>query len=137
MAGIFNNSIFNTIIFNTGDAGAVEEVVKTGTGGIDPGEGLKRRIPVKPTGLLHLPPKRGKQVPAVEERIEEAARERAEIAGRLAREFTEETRLLERPPIATMTMAEVEAEIGVLLRKKLRTEEEDILLLMLMAASVS
>lgn len=130
---IFNKSIFNIGIFNTGDddaAPAVEVVTKTGTGGIDPGEGLKRRYPpVKPAGLLHLPKKKA----AVEQRVEDSRDIQAEIAARLAREFTEEG--IEPPPIASMSMAQIDAEIGFLLRKKLRTDEDEVLLLLLMVAA--
>ena len=132
---IFNASIFNNTIFNTGEAGAVvEEVVKTGTGGID--QDKRRYPPVKPTGILHLP-KKGKLPEPVEKRIVEAFDDRAEIAERLAKEFGEETaQIPEFKPIVQMTMAEVEAEIGVLLRKELRTREEEALLIILMASVV-
>lgn len=134
---IFARSVFNTLIFNTGDEDGVAPsvvVVKTGTGGLDPGEGLKRRI-VKPTGILHLPEKGRK---GVEDRIDETQAIQAEIAARLAREFTEETVAIEaRPPIAEMSMREIEFEIGALLRKELRTrEDEAILVLLLIAASL-
>ena len=133
---IFNRGIFNVGIFNTGDEGeaAPEVVVKTGTGGIDPAK--RRYPPVKPTGILHLP-KRGKLPETVEKRIVEAFNDRAEIAENLAREFGEETaQIPEFKPIVQMTMAEVEAEIGVLLRKELRTREEEALLIILMASVV-
>lgn len=136
MAGIFNPSIFNNAAFNIGDAGVVvADVVKTGTGGIDPGDG-KRRIArsFKPTGLLHLPKKKGGS-PQVQARVEESQDIQAEIAARLAREFSEETLAIgEPPPIVEMTLAEVEAEIGLLLRKKLRTDEDEVMLLLMMAA---
>jgi len=107
-----------------------ETAIKTGAGGIDPGDGLKRRI-VKPTGLLHLPKKKGR----IEERIDDTRSIQAEVAGRLAREFSEESRLLDVPQtIVEMTMAEIDAEIGLLLRKKLRTDEDEIALLLLMVA---
>lgn len=127
----FGGSFFDGEFFSPSTGG------KIGVGGIDPGEGLKRRYPpVKPTGILHLP-KKGKLPSPIEARIGEAHDDRLEIAERLAREFGEETaRIPEFKPIAQMTMAEVEQEIGTLLRKKLRTEEDEILLLMLMAASV-
>lgn len=132
---IFNIGSFNTLIFNTGDEVGVTPpavVTKTGTGGIDPGEGLRRRRHIiKPTGTLHLPHKEGRK--EVIDRIDESRGIQAEIAARLAREFTEET--LARIPIAEMSAAEVDFEIGVLLRKRLRTEEEEIMLLLLMTVA--
>jgi len=133
---IFNSSIWNTSIFNTGDDGVVSPVVvvKTGTGGIDPEKRRKTlHLPVKPTGLLERP--KAKDV-RVQERLDESRDIQAEIAGRLAREFTEEREVLEHPrPIVEMSMQEVEAEIGILLRKKLRTEEEEVILLLLIAGA--
>lgn len=134
---IFNIGSFNTLIFNTGDEVGVTPpavVTKTGTGGIDPGEGLRRRRHIiKPTGTLHLPHKEGRK--EVIDRIDESREIQAEIAGRLAREFTEETARLTLPPIAEMSQADVDYEIGILLRKRLRSEEEELMLLLLMVAS--
>ena len=110
--------------------------VKTGTGGIDPGEGLRRKklhLPVKPTGLLDRP--KAKDV-RVQERLDESVGIQAEIAARLAREFSEEIASIEaRPPVSTMSMAQIDAEIGVLLRKKLRTDEDEVIMLLLMIAT--
>ena len=112
------------------EAGAV----KTGTGGIDPGEGLRRIV--KPTGLLHLPKKARADVEA---RIDDSRAIQAEIAGRLAREFSEETAALEAfqpfQPIDEMSLSEIDAEIGLLLKLKLRREEDEIMLLLLMSAA--
>jgi len=112
------------------EAGAV----KTGTGGIDSGEGLRRIV--KPTGLLHLPKKARADVEA---RIDDSRAIQAEIAGRLAREFSEETTALEAfqafQPIDEMSLAEIDAEIGLLLKLKLRREEDEIMLLLLMSAA--
>ena len=151
MSGIFNAAIFNNAIFNTGTAVVVDDVVKTGTGGIDPGgAGYKRRTIVKPTGLAAR--KDGRK--EVEDRIDESREIQAEIAGRLAREFAEETQALEgeilkaraleeqellealeAKRIQDMTAAEVSEEIGILLRKKIRQEEEELLLMLMIAAS--
>ena len=117
-----------------------EAVARSGGGGIDPGEGLKRRktihLPVKPTGLLERP--KAKDV-GVQNRLDETGEIQAEIAGRLAREFGEETAEIEARsefrPVTEMSMAAVEAEIGMLLRKKLRTDEEEVMLLVLMVAA--
>lgn len=133
MSGIFNASIFNNTIFNTGESSAVD-VVKTGTGGID-GEGTggtKRKGIVKPLGTLGLP-RKGKK--AVEARVDESREIQAEIASRLAREFAEESVALETRPIASMSMAEIDFEIGAILRKQIRTEEDEAALILLMIAA--
>ena len=133
-------NFFNGDFFGGGFFGE-SEVARSGGGGIDPGEGVKHRYPpVKPTGLpiLHLPKKKTTTQAEhdVESRLQQAHAERAEISARLAREFAEERVLLEsQPAIETMSMAEIDAEIGVLLRKKLRTDEEDVILLLLMVAA--
>lgn len=101
-----------------------DDVVKTGTGGIDP----KRRA-YKPSGLL--PRRDGRQ--QVEDRIDESAIIHAEVNAKLAREF-EETEVV-AAPVITMSAAEIDWEIGLLLRKKMRTEEDEVLLLLLMAAA--
>jgi len=128
--------IFGLDNFYTGEE-AVEETVKIGTGGIDPSERRKRiGLPVKPTGLIERPVKEGRK--DVEDRAAETAGIAAEIAGKLAREFGEETQQAEaQKRIEQMTLAEVDFEIGVLLRKKLRTEEDEIMILLLIAASVA
>lgn len=113
---------------------AVTAVTKTGTGGIDPRE-VRRGI-IKPTGLLDRAPKK-KQPEArksVEDRVEDARQIQAEIAGELAKELRGEIESAQKA-ISAMTMAEVDFEIGVLLRKVQRTQEEDLLLLMLMAVT--
>jgi hypothetical protein len=136
MSGIFNSAIFNNAIFNTGDAGAVvtPDVVETGTGGID-GDAPKRRI-VKPTGLLHLPKKKeGRK--DVGERVDESQAIQAEIAARLAREFGEDNAARAEIERLEFTRAEADAEIGRLLRKKIRSEEDDIILMLLMAAAAA
>src|SRR6185369_8435771 len=103
MSGIFNASIFNNAGFNVGDTGgAVPDVVKTGTGGIDPGK--KHKGIVKPLGTLGLPKKK-----TVQARVEDSKQIQAEVAAQIAREFSTDTR--------TMTMQEVHSEIGTLLRK--------------------
>jgi hypothetical protein len=131
----FGGSFFDGEFFNQGG--------KTGVGGIDPGEGLKRRYPpYKPTGILHLP--KGKNREEIEERIDQAQLDRIEIAERLAREFSEEIRqtpeLEELPvqkPISVMSSAEIENEIGIILRNKLKRDSQIAMLLLLIAASES
>jgi len=132
----FGGEFFGGEFFNTGSVTAT----KTGTGGIDPGEG-RRRI-VKPTGLLHLPKKEGRK--DVQDRVDEAQQIQAEIAGRLSREFSDESTQAEgvmareqAQGILDASMAEVDREIGILLRKKLRTDEDEVLLLLLMVAAAA
>lgn len=129
MSGIFNASIFNNTIFNTGVSGAiVVPEVKTGTGGIDPGETRRRGI-VKPLGTLGVPRKK-----SIEARIDDSRVIQAEIVSRLAREFSETIEA--SPPISQMTMAEIEFEIGTLLRKQIRTQDDEAMLILLMIAAL-
>lgn len=142
MSGIFNPAIFNNAAFNIGLGGVVPPavVVKTGTGGIDP-ERKRRTLHksiYKPTGLVER--KEGRK--EVEDRIDESREIQTEIAGRLAREFTDESQgirevqaQIEAKRIEEMTASEVDLEIGMILQKKLRTEEEELMLLMMMAAN--
>ncbi len=126
MTGIFNATIFNNTVFNTGSAApiVVEEPVKTGTGGIDP-YGV-----YKPTGFT----KRNKlKLKKHDERIEEFKDAQIEIAARLAREFT--TEVPTSRPVSQMSMLDVDREIGMLLREKVRIEEDEMLLLLLIAAA--
>lgn len=117
----YGGSFFGGEFFNQGGGGARPD---------DGGRGI-----VKPTGLLHVPKKNGRT--KVDDRVDDSALIQAEIAEKLAREFGEETLRLppEQPPVVEMSLAEMEFEIGVLLRKKLRTEEDEIMLLLLMVAS--
>ena len=111
---VFNSAVFYSGVYFT-DAGT--EVVKTGTGGIDPSR--KRRTIYKPTGLLA---KRSiKEV--IEQRVQETRETHEEIKEEIALSFREER------PTVEMTMAEVDKEIGVLLRKKLQQDEDDMMLL--------
>ena|SRR6185295_6075467 len=48
-----------------------------------------------------------------------------------------EARTPEPPPIVTMSQAEIDMEIGLILRKKIRTEGDEIVLLLLMAAAAA
>jgi hypothetical protein len=127
----FGSNFFGGEFFS---ATGVDEVIKTGTGGIDP---QKRKTIHKPTGLVERK-KEGKK--GVEQRVDESRQIQAEIAGRLAREFAEETRgiqeaTLEAKRIEEMSASEVDREIGVLLKKKLQTEEEELMLLLMIAAN--
>src|SRR3990167_6308529 len=111
----------------------IQEIIKTGTGGIDPTS--RRRGIFKPTGTLHLPQK-AKQT-RVDERLDDSRKIQAEVAATLAREFgAENAAIAAQPvPIDSMSMLEIDREIGALLRKKLRTEEDELMMLVLMAAA--
>lgn len=131
---------FTPVVTATGEEPAAELILQWGQpGGEDPSEirqSSKRREIIKPTGLLHLPVKAR---PSVQERVDDSAGIAAEVAGRIAREFSEEGAALAvrptQPPVVEMSLSEIEAEIGLLLRKKMRTEEDELLLLLLTAAA--
>ena len=127
---MFNAAIFNNAIFNVGEISGVAAVIKTGTGGIDPPKRRRLTI-VKPTGLVDRP------LTPVEERTEAVEAIHQEVRARVAREFTEEPEAeFEFKPISTMSLVEIDREIGMLLRKKMRDEEDEMLLILLLAASV-
>lgn len=132
MAGIFNSGIFNNAIFNVG---AVDPDAPP-SGGKGDNPAARRRVSVKPTGLIARPKKARKDV---QDRIDESREIHAEVQEQAFREFAEETiRLKAQPetvPVEAMSLREIDAEIGALLRKKLRTEEEELMLLILMAAA--
>lgn len=107
------------------------EAVKIGTGGIDPAK--KKRQIFKPTGILHLP--KAKE-PAVQKRLEESSELHEQIAGEVAKEFFgADGGVTGTKPIEQMSMAEMDAEIGELLRREFITQDEELRLLILMAAS--
>lgn len=103
-------------------------VVKTGTGGIDPHKRVRRPI-IKPTGLEF----RDVKSPVVKDRLEETRDIDEAIRAKAAREFFD---VPEQKPIEKMSIAEIDAEIGALLRKQMRTEEEELLLLIMIAGSM-
>lgn len=127
MSGIFNPSIFNNAVFNTG-AGVVvvQPVVKTGTGGIDP---EKRRRIFKPTGLVDRKPE-GKK--GVEQRVLETRDIQSEIdLGQLIERSQVDFR-----PIKEMTSSEVDREIAFLMKEKMnQIEEEEMMDIIKMLAS--
>lgn len=99
------------------------------------GDGGKRRTLhiFKPTGLLERHYKSGRKT--VDERVRDSIEIHAEIAGRRAPELSQQEEPLEpAPPVARMSLTEIDREIGALLRKKVRTEEDEMLLLILIAA---
>mgnify|MGYP001588735580 CR=1 FL=1 len=106
---------------------AAVEVTKTGTGGIDPHKRVRRPI-IKPTGLEFKDVKS----PVVQQRLEETRDLDEVIRAKAAREFFD---VPEQKIIEQMSIAEIDAEIGTLLRKQMCTEEEELLLFIVMAAS--
>jgi hypothetical protein len=93
----------------------------------------KRRNIFKPTGLIDRKPE-GRA--GVEQRVRESQEIADEIAEALARgpEPLPEPKL---EPRLEFTPAQVDAEIGRLLRKHMRTDEDELILLLLMAASAA
>ena len=126
MTGIFNSFIFNNQVFNTGTAGPTPPAVvvdaKPGGGGIDV---------YKPTGLTRKKLKLKK----VDERIEEFQDAQIEITRKLREEFTDNVPRPTLLPVGSMSMVEIDREIGMLLHEKIRTEEEEMLLMLLIAAA--
>lgn len=100
------------------------------------GDNGVRRTTFKPTGLLDRPKK---PQTATEQRIEDSRAIAAEVAAKLASEFGSETAEIlaaqQARDVAELSAQQVALEIGFLLRKKLRTEEDELLLLLLLAAS--
>ena len=126
MSGIFNASIFNNAIFNTG---ASDSAVKTGTGGLDPKRRTLRRPIFKPTGVVDRQ--------SVQARVEESREIAAEVSDAIKSEFAG-TSIAETQfsPIGRMTAAQVDAEIAVLMRKRMLDDEDEAMLLILIAAAV-
>lgn len=124
----FGGAFFGGEFFNSGGTPVVVEEEATRPRPDDGGGRkklkLKGRPIFKPTGLIDRPR-------TVEERVEQTAEIAREVFQR------EEIEAPEPAPISEMTLAEVEFEIGVLLRKRLRTEEDELILLLLMAASAA
>ena len=86
----------------------------------------------KPTGLDHPRPKLKAKDPSVQKRLDDSARIQEEVAAELAKELGETQ---DSKPVERMSQAQIDAEIKDLLHRKIRTENEEIMLLLLMAAS--
>jgi len=126
----FGGAFFGGEFFNSGSTPVVTEEAtrpRPDDGGERKTLKAKGRPIFKPTGLVDRPR-------SVEERIEQSAEIAREV---LARGSLDEPPPQEAPPVTEMTIAEVEREIGVLLRKKLRTDEDELILLLLLAASAA
>lgn len=112
---------FGGEFFDSGFFKTVEEIaeeipeVKTGGKGDNP---KKVRSIYKPTGL---PPYRK----TVERRVEETRQIHREVLNQEA---------VRQTPVGQMSLADIEAEIGVRLRQEVRDEEEIILMLLAAAA---
>lgn len=127
MSGIFNSFIFNNQVFNTGTAGPIPPVVvadvKAGTGGIDA---------YKPTGLTS---RKKLKLKKLDERIEEFQDAQIEITRKLREEFVDDVSRETFAPVSQMSMLDIDREIKQLLHEKIRTEEEEMLLVLLIAAA--
>lgn len=113
--------------------------VDSALGGKGDGEERARRGIFKPTGLLDLPTIKAR--PSVRERAEQSQDVQNEVRAQVYREITKGTpEAPPTPPAATMSLREIDAEIGELMRaamdRRLRQDEEEVLLL-LMAASAA
>lgn len=128
MSGIFNSGIFNNGVFNTG-----ADVVDSGPPLGGKGDNQKRPAIFKPTGLVDRPRSRKQEI--VEARVEQSREVAQEIAAELA-QVTQQPRV-PLPEISVMTFAEIEREIRERLHKKIKTEEDELILLLLMAAAVA
>lgn len=111
---------------------------KTGTGGIDAAGEARRRNLIKPTGFTERTRHKERANAAIEQDTA------VEIAERIAIDFADENAALEAAALAraailqaSLTEAEITAEIAALLHSKLRTEEDEIVLLIMMAVAVS
>ena len=133
MSNFFGGTFFQGGFF--GEIGTAEVVIKTGTGGIDPKRKTLHKPIYKPTGLQRRKTLTLKKDPRVSERAEQSREIQAEVAEQLAREFGAETQAILGPPLEKMALVDIEREIGALLRRKIRSEEEEIMLLLLMAVS--
>ena len=115
--------------------GSIESAVTGGKGD----NSSRRKGTFKPTGLLNRPARKVES--DVDRRVQESREIQAEVHAKVAREFGEETEKLslrqEFRPVVQMSLREIDAEIALLLRKKLRTEDEEIVLLMLIAAAAA
>lgn len=101
-------------------------------GGKDDKRRGKKNLIFKPTGIEERKPKpvvkEGRKT--VEERVEETRDIAAAVREVAQQEFAKADQY--QPPIETMTLAEIDAEIGLLMRKAYRSREDEELLVLLM-----
>ena len=129
MAGAFQSTAFQNDAFQTG--GSV--VIGPPLGGKGDNEGRRRTI-FKPTGLVDRPRTRTQEI--VESRVEQSREVAQEIAAEALVQVTP-PQADPLPEVSMMTFAEIDREIRERLHKKLRTEEDELILLALMAAAVA
>ena len=98
-----------------------------GLGGGGKGDNAAPNRTFKPTGLVDRT--KLKEKTKVEERLAETAEIHAEVIAEAKQEFLSET------PQVTMSLSEIDMEIGRLLRKVMRSDDEEVMLLILMAAA--
>lgn len=108
----------------------------TATGGKGDNPSGKRtlHVPYKPTGLIDRPRKRLAEAatPTVEQRIQDSAEIHAEVS---ARSFEDISGPLEEILAeGKISLDAMEFEIATLLHKKIRTEQEEVMLLLMLAA---
>lgn len=122
-ASFFSGGFFSSGFFSS----QIGSAIKTGSGGIDAKK--KTRNIIKPTGLLTT--KRGK----IQTRLEETHEIALEVSQNLANELAGKPVKVE-VPVPQMSLAEIEFEIAYLIKKKLRTDEDNAMLLILIAANL-
>ena len=124
--------------FVAGECPSDEPVVPTEEyrhGGKDDKRRGKKNLIFKPTGIEDRKPKpvihEGRKT--VDERVEETRDIAAAVREVAQKEFAKAG--VYQPPIETMTLAEIDAEIGLLMRKAYRSrEDEEILMLLMLVA---
>jgi len=130
--GYFGDGYFAPGYFGSGASG---EDAGPAPGGKGDNEARRRkilRVPFKPTGLGYRGYRKGEEPPgrkSVDERVEQSRNIGVEIARDLASGFRAENELIAQRELT----AQRDAEIGRLL--KLRTEENDLMLILLMASA--
>lgn len=91
----------------------------------------------KPTGLVD----RKREIPegrkTVDERVADSIEIQAEAAQAIAQQLREQREAPVAVPIEQMSLAEIEREVGLLMRKKLRTEEDEVIMLLLIAVAAA
>ena len=115
----------NNTRLNAGSGG--DQIATEDIGGVSSSKKSRRRQIIKPTGLIDRP--------RIERSVEALVEQSAEIAREVSVAAEREFSVPEIIPISRMKLSEIDAEIGRLLQKKLRDDEDEFVLLMLMIAS--
>lgn len=132
------DTAFRGTPFIGGECVTEEPVVPTEEyrhGGKDDKRRGKKNLIFKPTGIEDRKPKpvihEGRKT--VDDRVEETRDIAAAVREVAQKEFAKAD--VYQPPIETMTLAEIDAEIGLLMRKAYRSrEDEEILMLLMLVA---